>query len=100
MVSHLIIFEQKRFSPSHSLEFLFIVRFCLTNLFNRDFLLAKRTRCVIFEPILYAILMKVVFDVTRQCYNALFRFELTKADATLILIGETLWAPLDLEHFV
>ena len=55
---------------------------------------------MILEPIFNAILMKVVFDVTWECNYALLGLELTKADAALVLIRETLRVPLDLEHFV
>ena len=87
-------------SHSYSLEFLFIVRFCFADLFNRDIFLAKWTRCMIFEPIFYAILVKVMLDITWKRHNALFRLELAQANATFVLVCEALGAPFDLEHFI
>jgi hypothetical protein len=55
---------------------------------------------VVFEPILDAALMKVVLKIARQSYNILFGLKLTQTDAALVLIGELLGVPLDIEHFL
>ena len=41
---------------------------------------------MIFEPILDAVLVKVVFDVARKCDYVLLWLEFSKANAALILI--------------
>ena len=55
---------------------------------------------MILEPILDAVLMKVVLNVTGQHDYTLLRFKLAETDAALVIIREALWTPLDLEHFV
>ena len=55
---------------------------------------------MILEPILNAVLMKVVLNVTGQYDYTLLRFKLAETDAALVLIREALGAPLNLEHFV
>ena len=55
---------------------------------------------MIFEPILNAPLMKVVLKVARQCHYVLFCLEFSQTDTALILIGELLWVPFDIEHFL
>jgi len=54
---------------------------------------------VILKPVLNAALVKVVFKIARQRYDALLDLELAETDAALVLVGETFRAPLETEHF-
>lgn len=55
---------------------------------------------MILEPVLDAGLMKVMFEIARKGHYTLLRCKLSKANATLILIGKTLRVPLYCEHFL
>lgn len=55
---------------------------------------------MILEPVLDAALVKIVLYVARQRHDALFRLELTQANAALVLVRQALRAPLNLEHCI
>ena len=55
---------------------------------------------MIFKPIFYTTLMKIMLDVAWQGHYTLFWFEFSEANAALVLICEALGTPLDLEHGV
>ena len=54
---------------------------------------------MILEPILDAAFVKVVLKIAGEGHYTLFWLELPQANTTLVLVGETLGIPIDLEHF-
>ena len=83
---------------SESLELLLVGWLRPPDLVYGDVFLAKRARRVILEPILDAALVKVVLQVAWKCHDALLWLEFAEADAALVLVGQALRTPVNLEH--
>jgi len=68
----------------HLQKFVLILGLGLLDCLHSYFTLAQRTCGVIFEPILDAIVMEVVFELAGQGQNLLFGLEFAETDTALI----------------